>query len=165
MPLRLVPATDEGGPAGLRLTRSNAAALLGRIAPRIARYAALRLTLAGGGAVLFAREAASERNPLPWCEKPLGWLAAAGPLLHPHANETGSLVFDGDGFVTASLLHRRYGAGDAPILHLRLAIAESGRPLTLAAIADGYALGSKPNQLDRTRSRFRPRLCENVLLW
>lgn len=83
MPLRLVPASEEGGPAGLRLTRPDAAALLDRIAPRIARYAALRLALAGGEAVLFAPETASERNPLPWCERPLGWLAAAGPLFLP----------------------------------------------------------------------------------
>jgi hypothetical protein len=83
LPLRLVPAADEGRPAGLRLTPGEAAALLDRIAPRIARYAHLRLALAGGEAVLFGSEVPSDRTPLPWCAAPLGWLAAAGPLFLP----------------------------------------------------------------------------------
>ncbi|WP_128083360.1 MULTISPECIES: hypothetical protein [unclassified Methylobacterium] len=82
LPLRLMPA-DGGSPVGLRLTRSDAAGLLARIAPRIGRYATLRLALAGGEAVLFAPDTGSGRPALPWCATPLGWLAADGPLLLP----------------------------------------------------------------------------------
>ncbi|KQO42510.1 hypothetical protein [Methylobacterium sp. Leaf85] len=83
LPLRLVPMGNEGRPVGLCLTRADAAVLLGRIAPRLARYATLRLALADGVAVLFAPEATSDETPLPWCAAPLGWLSAAGPLLLP----------------------------------------------------------------------------------
>ncbi|MGU3467769.1 hypothetical protein ACLBXO_23260 [Methylobacterium sp. C33D] len=82
LPLRLIPAPG-GSPAGLRLTRADAAGLLARIAPRIGHYAALRLALAGGEAVLFAPETGAGRPALPWCATPIGWLAADGPLLLP----------------------------------------------------------------------------------
>lgn len=81
LPLRLVRVEVSDQPAGLRLTRAAAAALRERIAPRIARYAGLRLALAGGEAIVFAPEPAA----LPWCEAPLGWLASDGPLFLPYA--------------------------------------------------------------------------------
>lgn len=116
LPLRLVPVAEqetETGPVGLRLTRAEAAALLHRIAPRIARYTTLRLALAGGEAVLFALEAAA-RSPLPWCPGPLGWLAAAGPLLLPYGTrldvpapwraEVGRRLLDRHGLAGPALL-------------------------------------------------------------
>ncbi len=79
MQVRLVPSDLGAPPAGLHLTRQSAGVLLERIAPRIARYAGLRLAMAGGDVVIFA----SEPAPLPWSEAPLGFLATDGPLFVP----------------------------------------------------------------------------------
>lgn len=97
----------------------------------------LRRTLEGIALLLF--------DPGAGRLAPLGRLSVAH--WHPHADETGWLVFDGDGFArldTASLLARPDAVGDAteaaPIHHWRVPVTEPGRPLALAAFADGYAL-------------------------
>lgn len=128
LPLRLVPAEDHRPPAGLSLTRTGAADLLGRIAPRIARYATLRLALADGTAVLFAPETAAEPAPLPWCAAPLGWLAAAGPLLLPYGTrldvpapwraEVGRRLLDRHGLAGPALLAPEGGSGSLRLLDL-----------------------------------------------
>ncbi|WP_043764304.1 hypothetical protein [Methylobacterium sp. 88A] len=73
------------------------------------------------------------------------------PVTHwqAHADETGWLVFDGEGLVcldTASLLACGGAGGDAwvptsgPAHHWRLPMTEPGRPLALASFPDGWFL-------------------------